>query len=245
MLTGKTALITGASRGIGAAIAEELSRLGASVALVYASRDEEAEQIRLRCEANGVTAKAYRCNVADFTAVKETVKQIRADFSAVDILVNNAGVSDDGLLAMMNEAQFNKVLDVNLKGAFHMMRHCTPLFLRQKGGKIINISSVSGLLGNAGQANYSAAKAGLIGLTKAAARELAGKGITCNAVAPGFIATDMTRGLEESALLGQIPLGRLGRPQEVAGAVAFLAGPGGDYITGTVLRVDGGLAIGG
>lgn len=245
MLTGKTALITGASRGIGAAIAEELSRQGANVALVYASREAEAEQVRLRCGENGVAARTYRCDVADFTAVKETVKQIRADFSTVDILVNNAGVGDDGLLAMMSQAQWNKVLDVNLKGAFHMMRHCTPLFLRQKGGKVINISSVSGLLGNAGQVNYSAAKAGLIGLTKAAARELAGKGITCNAVAPGFIATDMTRNLEESALLEQIPLGRLGRPQEVAGAVAFLAGPGGDYITGTVLRVDGGLAIGG
>ena len=245
MLTGKTAVITGASRGIGAAIAEMLASQGANVALLCARNREEAEKVAARCAEHKVTAKVYLCDVASFDETRETVKQIRGDFSRIDILVNNAGIRNDGLLAMMGEEQFSQVLDVNLKGAFHMIRHCVPLFLRQKGGKILNISSVAGLLGNPGQANYAAAKAGLIGLTKATARELAGKGICCNAIAPGFIATDMTKDLDGESLLGQIPLGRMGTPEDVARAAAFLAGPGGDYITGVVLRVDGGLAIGG
>lgn len=242
MLKGKTALITGASRGIGAAVAEHMAAQGANLALVYAGSRDLAEALCAQCaEKHGIQAQAYQCDVADFAAVKALVGEVKKAFGAVDILVNNAGVTQDGLLAMMKEESFDRVLDVDLKGAFNFIRHCTPLFLRQKGGAIVNISSVSGLIGNPGQANYSAAKAGLIGLTKAVAKELAPKGITCNAVAPGFIATDMTKDLQDNSLLAAIPLGRMGRPEEVAQAVAFLAAA--PYITGEVLRVDGGIAI--
>lgn len=244
MLNGMTAIITGGSRGIGAAVAKKLASLGADVAVVYAGREELAEGVCAECrEAHGVKARAYRCDVADFQAVKDTVAQIKADFGTVHILVNNAGVTRDGLVAAMKEQDFSEVLDVNLKGAFHMIRHCAGLMIRNRGGRIINISSVSGLMGNAGQANYSASKAGLIGLTKSVARELAPKGITCNAVAPGFIATDMTKNLavDENALAASIPLGRMGEPDEIAEAVAFLAGAA--YVTGEVLRVDGGIAM--
>ena len=169
------------------------------------------------------------------------VAAIKADFGTVNILVNNAGITRDGLLAMMKEEAFDAVLDTNLKGAFHMIRHCTPLFLRNKGGCIINISSVSGLMGNAGQCNYAASKAGLIGLTKSVAKELASKGIRCNAIAPGFIRTDMTGSQEENPLLAMIPLGAMGEPEDVAQAAAYLACAG--YVTGEVLRVDGGIAM--
>lgn len=244
MLTGKTALVTGGSRGIGAAIVEKLASQGASVAVVYAGSREAAEALCAKCGADfSVKAQAYQCDVADFAAVKDLVAQVKKDFGSVDILVNNAGVTQDGLLAMMKEESFDRVLDVDLKGAFNCIRHCAGLFLRQKAGAIVNVSSVSGLMGNAGQANYSAAKAGLIGLTKAVAKELAPKGITCNAVAPGFIQTDMTKDLsgQDNGLPAAIPLGRIGQPQEVAEAVAFLACA--PYITGEVLRVDGGLAM--
>ena len=232
MLTGKTALITGGARGIGAAIVETLAAQGANVAVLYAGSQEKAEALCAQCaQDHGVQAQAYQCDVADFAAAKAVVAQVKKDFGTVDILVNNAGITQDGLLAMMKEESFN------------FIRHCTPLFLRQKGGAIVNITSVSGMIGNPGQANYAAAKAGLIGLTKAVAKELAPKGITCNAVAPGFIATDMTRDLagQDNALLAAIPLGRMGQPQEVAQAVAFLATA--PYITGEVLRVDGGIAM--
>lgn len=196
------------------------------------------------CRALGVRAEAYRCNVADNAACKETLAQIKAAFGRVDILVNNAGITRDGLIATMKEADFSDVLDTNLKGAFHMIRYCAPLFIRARSGRIINISSVSGLMGNAGQANYAASKAGLVGLTKSVARELAPRGITCNAIAPGFIETDMTRGIDrEGAFASSIPLGRLGKPEDIAEAACFLAGAGGSYITGEVLRVDGGLAM--
>lgn len=244
MLTGKTALITGGARGIGAAITAALAAQGANVAVIYAGSREKAEALCARCaQDHGVQAQAYQCDVADFAAVKALVAQVKGDFGTVDILVNNAGITQDGLLAMMKEESFDRVLAVDLKGAFNCIRHCTPLFLRQKGGAIVNITSVSGMMGNPGQANYSAAKAGLIGLTKAVAKELAPKGITCNAVAPGFIATDMTRDLagQDNALLAAIPLGRMGQPEEVAQAVAFLAAS--PYITGEVLRVDGGIAM--
>jgi 3-oxoacyl-[acyl-carrier protein] reductase len=244
MLTGKVAVITGASRGIGRAIALTLAGAGADVALLYASNDELARAVAAECAAFGHRAVCYRVDVADFDACKETVKQIREDFGGVDILVNNAGITRDGLVATMKEADFTAVLDTNLGGAFHLIRHVSPLMLRKKGGRIVNISSVSGLLGNAGQANYSASKAGLIGLTKAVARELAPKNITCNAVAPGLIQTDMTENLESSSpLLANIPLGRLGSAQDVANAVLFLVGDASAYITGEVLRVDGGIAI--
>lgn len=244
MIEGKIALITGGSRGIGAATAKKLASLGAAIAILYAGQEALAEAVCEACRTSyGVKAQAYRCNVADFQAVKETVAQIKADFGTIHILVNNAGVTRDGLVAAMKEKDFSEVLDVNLKGAFHLIRHCSGLFIRNREGRIINISSVSGVMGNAGQANYAASKAGLIGLTKSVARELASKGVTCNAVAPGFIATDMTKGLSEetSPLASAIPLGRVGTAEEVAQAVAFLADAA--YITGEVLRVDGGIAM--
>ena len=242
MLKDQVALITGGSRGIGAAIARELAAQGANIAIVYAGSQEAAEALCVELTASyGVMAMAYRCNVADFNETKDTVAAIKKEFGTVHILVNNAGITQDGLLAMMKESQFDEVISVNLKGAFNMIRHCTGLFIRNKGGRIINITSVTGIMGNAGQANYAASKAGLIGLTKSVARELAPKGITCNAVAPGFIDTDMTRDLHDSPLAATIPLGRMGQPAEVAQAVAFLANA--SYITGEVIKVDGGIAM--
>ena len=242
MLKGKTAVVTGGSRGIGRAIAYKLASMGADIAVIYAGNAEAAETVCRRCaEETGVKARAYQCDVADFTAVKETVARIRADFGTVHILVNNAGITRDGLLAIMKEEDYDAVVDTNLKGAFNMIRHCAGLFIRNREGCIINITSVAGLMGNAGQCNYSASKAGLIGLTKAAARELAPKGIRCNAIAPGFIATDMTGSQTENPLLGTIPMGRMGEPEDVAEAAAYLATA--KYVTGEVLRVDGGIAM--
>ena len=242
MLKGKTAVVTGGSRGIGRAIAYKLASMGANIAVIYAGTAEAAETVCRRCaEETGVKARAYQCDVADFTAVKETVARIRADFGTVHILVNNAGITRDGLLAIMKEEDYDAVVDTNLKGAFNMIRHCAGLFIRNREGCIINITSVAGLMGNAGQCNYSASKAGLIGLTKSAARELAPKGIRCNAIAPGFIATDMTGSQTDNPLLGTIPLGRMGEPEDVAEAAAYLATA--KYVTGEVLRVDGGIAM--
>lgn len=242
MLKGKTAVVTGGSRGIGRAIAYKLASMGADIAVIYAGNAEAAETVCRRCaEETGVKARAYQCDVADFTAVKETVTRIRADFGTVHILVNNAGITRDGLLAIMKEEDYDAVVDTNLKGAFNMIRHCAGLFIRNREGCIINITSVAGLMGNAGQCNYSASKAGLIGLTKSAARELAPKGIRCNAIAPGFIATDMTGSQTDNPLLGTIPLGRMGEPEDVAEAAAYLATA--KYVTGEVLRVDGGIAM--
>ena len=242
MLKGKTAVVTGGSRGIGRAIAYKLASMGADIAVIYAGNAEAAETVCRRCaEETGVKARAYQCDVADFTAVKETVARIRADFGTVHILVNNAGITRDGLLAIMKEEDYDAVVDTNLKGAFNMIRHCAGLFIRNREGCIINITSVAGLMGNAGQCNYSASKAGLIGLTKSAARELALKGIRCNAIAPGFIATDMTGSQTDNPLLGTIPLGRMGEPEDVAEAAAYLATA--KYVTGEVLRVDGGIAM--
>lgn len=243
-LTGKVALVTGGSRGIGRAAALELARQGADVAVIYAGNEEKAAQTAEEICALGRTARAYRCDVADFQAAKETVAQVKKDFGTVDILVNNAGITRDGLLAMMSEEAFDAVVDTNLKGAFNFIRHCTPIFIRNRGGVIVNVSSVAGLMGNAGQANYASSKAGLIGLTKSVARELAGRGVRCNAVAPGFIATDMTQGVtQDNPLVDAIPLGRVGAPEDVARTVAFLASDAAGYITGEVLRVDGGMAM--
>ena len=242
MLKGKTAIVTGGSRGIGAAIVEKFASMGANVAVIYAGNQTAADAVCEKCRTEyGVEAKAYQCNVASFEDTKSTVAAVKADFGTVHILVNNAGITKDGLLAMMKEEAFDAVLDTNLKGAFNMIRHCTGLFLRAKEGCIINISSVSGLMGNAGQCNYSASKAGLIGLTKSVAKELASKGIRCNAIAPGFIRTDMTGTQENNPLLAMIPLGRMGEADEVAEAAAYLANA--KYVTGEVLRVDGGIAI--
>ena len=243
-LNGKTALVTGASRGIGRAIALRLAEDGANVAVIYAGSADQAKAVVNEITALGVNAKAYRCNVADSAAVNETVKAVTNDLGKIDILVNNAGITRDGLMLRMKDEDFDAVLDTNLKGAFNMIRACYSGFIRKKSGRIINISSVSGIMGNAGQANYSASKAGVIGLTKSVARELASRGITCNAVAPGFIQTDMTENLgDNNPLLNSIPLGRMGKPEDIAAAVAFLASDSAAYITGEVLKVDGGLAI--
>lgn len=242
MLNGSVALITGGSRGIGAAIARKLASEGVDIAVVYAGDQVAAESV---CQdirqSYGTKARAYRCNVADFAETKQIVNEIKGDFGTVNILVNNAGITKDGLIATMREQDFDDVLSVNLKGAFNMIRHCTGMFIRNRSGSIINISSVTGVIGNAGQANYAASKAGIIGLTKSIARELAPRGITCNAVAPGFIDTDMTKQLHESSQAIAIPLGRMGTPEEVAEAVAYLASA--KYVTGVVLQVDGGIAI--
>ena len=242
MLKGKTAVITGGSRGLGEAIAYKLASLGADIAVVDIGDPADAEPVCSKCRQQyGVTAKAYRCDVSNFDAVKETVALIKADFGTVHILVNNAGITRDGLLAMMKEEDFDKVIAVNLKGAFNMIRHCSGLFIRNREGCIINIASVAGLMGNAGQCNYAASKAGLIGLTKTVAKELAPKGIRCNAIAPGFIATDMTGNQTDNPLLKMIPLGCMGDPQDVADAAGYLATA--KYVTGDVLRVDGGIAM--
>lgn len=242
MLRKKTAVVTGGSRGIGEAIVYKLASMGMNVAVIYAGGVDAAKQVCKKCEEEyEVIAIPYQCNVADYEAVKATVDTIKKDFGTVQVLVNNAGITRDGLLAMMKEEAFDQVLDTNLKGAFHMIRHMTGMFLRSREGCIINISSVSGIMGNAGQCNYSASKAGLIGLTKSVAKELAPKGIRCNAVAPGFIATDMTRNQSDNPLLSMIPLGRMGETEDVAEAVAYLVGA--KYVTGEVLRVDGGIAM--
>lgn len=242
MLNGKTAVITGGSRGIGEAIAYKLASMGADIAVIYAGNVSAAEQVCTRCQNEyGRKAKAYQCDVSDFRAVKETVEKIKLDFGMIHILVNNAGITRDGLIARMKEEEFDAVIHTNLKGAFHLIRHTAGMMIKNRQGCVINIASISGLMGNAGQCNYAASKAGLIGLTKSAARELAPKGIRCNAVAPGFIATDMTETLTDHPLLEQIPLKRMGTAEEVAAAVAYLATA--EYVTGEVLRVDGGMAM--
>mgnify|MGYP001046364652 FL=1 len=242
MLKGKTAIITGGSRGLGAAIACRFASMGAEIAIIYSGSHRAAQDICQRCsEESGAKALAYQCDVADFEAVKETVAKIKEDFGTAHILVNNAGITCDGLIATMKEEDFDKVIDVNLKGAFNMIRHCTGFFIRNREGCIINISSVSGLMGNAGQSNYAASKAGLIGLTKSVAKELAARNIRCNAIAPGFIATDMTGDQADNPLLKMIPLGRMGNPEDVAQAAAYLAVAA--YVTGEVLRIDGGIAM--
>lgn len=242
MLKGKTAIITGGSRGLGAAIACRFASMGADIAIIYSGSHRAAQDICQRCsEESGAKALAYQCDVADFEAVKETVAKIKEDFGTAHILVNNAGITCDGLIATMKEEDFDKVIDVNLKGAFNMIRHCTGFFIRNREGCIINISSVSGLMGNAGQSNYAASKAGLIGLTKSVAKELAARNIRCNAIAPGFIATDMTGDQADNPLLKMIPLGRMGNPEDVAQAAAYLAEAA--YVTGEILRVDGGIAM--
>lgn len=245
-MTGKVAVVTGGSRGIGRAICVELASRGANIVLCYAGNEALAQETAQACEAYGVSALAIRCNVADAEDVKRLMKAAADAFGRIDILVNNAGVTRDGLLMMMKEADYDAVLDTNLKGAFLCMKAAVRTMMRQRYGRIVNVSSVVGIHGNAGQANYAASKAGLIGLTKAAAKELAAKGITVNAVAPGFITTDMTAALSEEAqqkLMAGIPAGRLGAAEEVAKAAAFLAGDDAAYITGQVLAIDGGMSM--
>lgn len=246
MLTGKIALVTGASRGIGREIALTLAANGATVIVNYNGSRERAEEVVKEIEAAGGSAEAVQCNVADFQASEEMVKNILGKYKRVDILVNNAGITKDNLIMRMSEEDYDAVMDTNLKGTFNMIRHLSRTFIKQRSGKVINLSSVSGVLGNAGQANYSASKAGVIGLTKSVAREFASRGICVNAVAPGFIETEMTSAMSEEAQNGlkqMIPLGRAGKASDVAELVLFLAGKGSDYITGQVISVDGGMAI--
>ncbi|MBQ7943993.1 MAG: 3-oxoacyl-[Lachnospiraceae bacterium] len=246
MLTGKVALVTGASRGIGKEIALTLAANGATVIVNYNGSKERADEVVAEITANGGEACAVQCDVSDFAACEEMVKKVLADYKKVDILVNNAGITKDNLVMRMSEQEYDAVLNTNLKGTFNTIRHLSRQFLKLKAGKIINLSSVSGVLGNAGQANYSASKAGVIGLTKSVAREMASRGICVNAVAPGFIDTEMTAALSDSAketLSEMIPMGRMGSTKDIANMVLFLAGNQSDYITGQVFSVDGGMAI--
>ena len=243
---GKTAVVTGGSRGLGRAVCLELAKGGANVVLCYAGNEAAAGETVAACEALGAKALAVRCDVAKADEVKALMDAAVEAFGRIDILVNNAGITRDGLLMMMKEEDFDAVINANLKGAFLCMKAASRLMMKQRWGRIVNLSSVVGLRGNAGQVNYAASKAGVIGMTKSLAKELGGRGVTVNAIAPGFIDTDMTAVLPEEVrgkLLASIPLGRLGRPEDVARTAAFLAGPGGDYITGQVISVDGGMGI--
>jgi 3-oxoacyl-[acyl-carrier protein] reductase len=242
-LAGRVALVTGASRGIGRSIAEQLARAGARVAVTARNAERAAEA------AAGLSGEGHRgfgCDVCDAAAVDALVRDIEAAFGGLDIVVNNAGITADNLLVRLSDEAWDAVLDTNLKGAFHVIRAAARGMMRRRSGRIINITSVVGVIGNKGQANYAASKAGLIGLTKSVAKELASRGVLCNAVAPGYIETDMTSALPEAArteLAGQIALGRLGTGDDVAGVVRFLAGPGSAYITGQVIVVDGGMVV--
>lgn len=244
MLNGKTAVITGASRGIGAAIANRLSAGGANIAVIYNGSEEKAKAIVSEAETKGVKAAAFKCNVASFDECGETVKKVIETFGKFEILINNAGINKDMLMLQMKEADFDDVVNINLKGTFNMIKHSYRQFMKQRYGKIINITSVAGIMGNAGQTNYAASKAGIIGLTKSVAKELAGRNVCCNAIAPGFVETDMTEAfLDRPEVLNTIPLKRMGKPEEIAALAAFLADDMSDYITGEVIRIDGGLAM--
>lgn len=246
LLENKVAFVTGASRGIGKAIALEMAKSGADVAVCYSSSSDAAEDVCRQIRQLGRKAVPYRCDVSSMEQCSETVKAAVEEFGQLDILVNNAGITRDNLMLMMKEDDFDSVISTNLKGAFNMMKQAGAHFLKRKQGTIINISSVSGMMGNAGQVNYAAAKAGVIGMTKSAAKELAGRGITCNAIAPGFIATDMTDKLsdkQKEAVTDAIPLKRMGQPEDIAHLAVFLASPLANYITGEVIKVDGGIYI--
>lgn len=246
MLENKIALVTGASRGIGREIALSLARERAKVLVNYNGSKERAEAVAKEISAAGGEAECICCDVADRAACEAMVKEIIGKYARVDILVNNAGITRDNLVMKMTEEEFDAVIDTNLKGAYHTIHFLSRYFLKQRSGKIINISSVSGIAGNAGQANYSASKAGLIGLTKSVARELASRGITANAVAPGMIDTEMTGALSDAVreeMMRQIPLKRIGSTKNIADAVVFLASDKADYITGQVLVVDGGMTM--
>ena len=246
LLTGKTAIVTGGSRGIGRAVSLLLAREGANVAIVYAGNTAAAEETKQQAEALGAAAAVFQCDVADEQAVADMVKAVKTQFGSVDILVNNAGITRDGLLMRMKEADWQAVLDTNLTGVYHCTKAVSKLMMKQRHGAVINLSSVVGETGNAGQANYAAAKAGIIGFTKAVAKELASRNIRVNAVAPGYVETDMTAGLPDSAkedMLRSIPLGRPATADDVAQAVLFLASDQACYITGQVLNVGGAMVM--
>jgi 3-oxoacyl-[acyl-carrier protein] reductase len=246
LLDGKTALVTGASRGIGRAIALRLAEEGAAVAINYAGNAAKAEEVKNLIASKGGKAITIQADVADAAAAEAMVKEVKETFGKIDILVNNAGITRDGLLMRMKEEDFDAVIDTNLKGIFHCTKAVTKFMMKQRYGRIVNMASVVGLTGNAGQTNYAAAKAGVIGFSKSAAKELASRGITVNMVAPGFIGTDMTAGLPDKvkeSMEAAIPLGRMGEPEDVADAVLFLASDNASYITGQVVNVDGGMVM--
>ena len=242
----KAAIVTGASRGIGRAAALRLAKMGMNIVFTYNSGIEAAEETKALCEAEGVRVLAVQADVSSSESCDQLVEQTMEAFGRVDVLVNNAGITRDGLIIRMSDKQFDQVIDTNLKGAFYMMRAVSKQMIKQRSGRIINISSVVGVMGNAGQVNYAASKAGVIGMTKSLARELASRKVTVNAVAPGMIETDMTAVMSEKAkeaMKAAIPLGEMGKPEDIAGTIAFLAGEEGRYITGQVICVDGGMAI--
>lgn len=244
LLEGKVAIITGAARGIGKAVAIRFAQEGCDIAFTDLNIDENAEATKKEIEALGVRAKAYASNAANYDETHEVVKEIAKDFGKIDILVNNAGITRDGLMMRMNEQQWDMVININLKSAFNFIHALTPIMMKQKSGSIINMSSVVGVHGNTGQANYSASKAGMIGLAKSIAQELGSRGIRANAIAPGFIATEMTHQLSEEVRAEwakQIPLRRAGTPEDVANAAIFLASDLSSYITGQVIQIDGGM----
>lgn len=246
MLTNKIAVVTGASRGIGRAVAKVLAKKGAMVIINYNGSEAKAEEVKKEIIDAGGQAQMMQCNVSEYDACEAFIKEIVDAYGRIDILVNNAGITKDGLMMRMSEHDFSDVIDVNLKGTFYCMKFASRQMMKQRSGRIINLSSVVGVCGNAGQVNYAASKAGVIGMTKSAAKELASRGITVNAIAPGFIETDMTNVLSDKVkeeLSKQIPLGYLGQSEDVAQAVAFLASDGAKYITGQVLHVDGGMAM--
>lgn len=246
MLREKIAVVTGASRGIGKAIAKKLAELGATVIVNFNGSEAKAGEVITEIEAAGGKAEMMQCNVADYAACEAFLKDVIEKYGRIDILVNNAGITKDGLLMRMSEEDFGKVIDINLKGTFNCMRFASRQMMKQKSGRIINMSSVVGVCGNAGQVNYAASKAGVIGMTKSAAKELASRGITVNAIAPGFIETDMTNVLSDKVKeesVKQIPMGCFGQAEDIAAAVAFLASDDARYITGQVLHVDGGMAM--
>lgn len=246
MLKNKIALVTGASRGIGRQIALSMAKEGALVIVNYNGSKEKAEEVVAQIIADGGMAESYGCNVADFEAAGEMIAEVIKKHGALDILVNNAGITKDGLLLKMSEEDFDKVIEINLKGTFNCIKHATRQMLKQKSGRIINMSSVVGIAGNAGQVNYAASKAGVIGITKSVAKELGSRGITVNAIAPGYIDTDMTAVLSEDikhAIIDSVPLKRMGCVEDIANAAVFLASDKASYITGQVISVDGGMNI--
>lgn len=243
-LSGKTALVTGAGRGIGAAIAKKLADKGATVIINYSGNDKAAQDTLDDIAADGNKAEIYKCNVADYEEVEHMIQYVVQKYKKIDILINNAGITRDGLIMRMSEKDFDDVIDVNLKGTFNCIRHVARQMIKQRCGRIVNMSSVVGIAGNAGQVNYAASKAGVIGITKSAAKELAARGITVNAIAPGYIDTDMTRVLSDDikdGIVSQIPLKRMGQVSDIADAAAFLVSDRASYITGQVLSVDGGM----